>query len=221
MLTINRSILHSSLTRAVSAALCVLASCATASSATIASVTLSFAGYGSPSYVGNDLSTATSVTFAPLTVVTDVPAFYLGTTPNDFFTSGSVLMGSFLEFADLSLLLPGPKLLPMTSSWIFGNDGQYKFNLRSASVSSAGTGTLNLDFFGTFHDGTGRFVDNTAEARIGLTQTGFGAISESGTFASPPITTNATPEPRTGCLIGAVLLFVSPLCRRSFLGKTR
>jgi len=155
---------------------------------------------GGTSYVGSNLSSATSVTFAPISVVNLIPTTYLGN-PNDFF-SGPLTVN----------LLSTVTLSPLTFDFSEPDGVAGPGAFTASFVTAAGTATFtttsfttdsapgNLNTLDMLLQGTtsGDGFDTTPSSIIvNFNQAGGpgNAINYSATFTSPPLPPTSVPEP--------------------------
>lgn len=164
-------------------------------------------------YTGPNLANATSITFGAPLQFTSTPPSYLGN-PNDFAPGGGAQINSptyTITPNTLNLVTPG---LPIPNFITFSTiAGAGSFDLTSIELltTPGNNNVLNIKTLGTIN--VPGFNPSPGSALFNFNQVGgSGAVSFSGTLASPP---EATPVPEPSTLLGILAVAgVGALTRR-------
>lgn len=152
--------------------------------------------------------------------ITNIPGTYLGF-QNDFALGGNTpeSVNNDVTFNNYTFtLIPSLSLPVFHFSTEDTPPGRFTFTATSGTrvnTSVPGSDFVNIGYLGTFHDATGFYVDSPALLAITFSQSGgsTGAISFSGTFATPP---SGVPEPTTMALLGSALVGIGLIGRKRF-----
>ncbi|MBS1856684.1 MAG: PEP-CTERM sorting domain-containing protein [Acidobacteria bacterium] len=150
--------------------------------------------------------------------ITSIPPTYL-TLQNDFAAGGNTPLHvnddvTFSSYTfDLTLVA-----LPVFH-FTGQNSDRFTFTATGGlknTASLANSDFLNLAYSGMFSDSLGFY--NTAPGSLSLTFTqsggATGAVTYSGTFATPPLPTSGVPEPETMAMVGGALIGLGMLGRK-------
>jgi hypothetical protein len=170
-----------------------------AANAAFVNGTLGFVPFGSITYTGATLGSATSITIPALEIVNGEPAVYDGN-PNTFITGpGAVDIGSAVALSTTTLTFPQGAI----SGYLqFSYDlldpgttpqGRYVFSLATLSESSSGPNNLSFQAYGTLTDLAGYYSPTPAQFSGSFTSIGSGTVNASFSLNSPV----TAPEPGT------------------------
>jgi hypothetical protein len=187
----------------------------TASAGIVASGSVAF-GENVASYVGANLSTATSITVTTI----------LGSFGNISFATGTPFGGGTgsTPLGSATITTPTTFLVPLSSyanfiEWGDGTGGanntRYTFSVTASAKSNITTNDLQITAVGTFHDTLGVYNDGTASLILNFNQAGGpgNSIGGSGSIQTPQAFT-LVPEPETTLLLGGALLGLGLLRRK-------
>ncbi len=179
---------------------------AQAAQATLLNGSFAYNGFGSPSYTGGNLHTATSVTFVSLNMATSAGSGDLAPV--------LPLLSTDVHLNPLTLPVSNINGSPLSVSYLdflsFGSGNRFQFDMTQVTFSSPDSGYLNIYGTGIVHDTLGTYSDTSAETRISFNANG--SVTYGGTFA-----TSAVPIPAALYLLGPGLVGIVGLKRR-FLG---
>jgi hypothetical protein len=151
--------------------------------------------------------------------ITSIGPLYLGSI-NDFAPAGHtpLSVNDDVTFDSYTFGI-SPLTLPVFHFTV-QNGLRFTFTASSAQKSTsslAGSDFLNVAYIGTFSDSGAFYNPGAALLSMSYTQTGgaSGAITYSGTFATPPPSTGS-PEPATMAMLGSALIGLGVLGRKRF-----
>jgi hypothetical protein len=155
--------------------------------------------------------------------ITSIPPTYL-TVQNDFAAGGNSPLNlnddvTFDSYAfDLTFVaLP---VFHFTSQ----NSDRFTFTATGGlknTVALANSDFLNVAYSGMFSDSQGFYNIAPGSLSLTFTQTGgsTGAVTYSGTFATPPLPGTSVPEPATMAMMGGALIGLGLVGRKRFAGR--
>ncbi|MGK7933326.1 MAG: PEP-CTERM sorting domain-containing protein [Microcystaceae cyanobacterium] len=195
-----------------------------ASAATLnANLAFGLFGGSSPTFTGDDLGSAETVTFGDSTIVNqNPPPTYEPPggvdAPNDFFTGNvnalaPVPLLTSITISPLTFDLTANDPLVLTFPTAGGDT--VTFTSDFFERNSSGPNELDLVFFGDSTSSNGSFDSSSTSVTFAFTQAlGSGIVSYSGTIASPPDVTPSNTVPEPGTLLGLGLFGLASLAGR-------
>jgi hypothetical protein len=185
--------------------------------AAFANATFGYVPFGSTTFTGANLGSATSITIPGLELVNNLPPMFLGN-PNNF--NGGPNGFSLASTVTVNPLTLNPMFigdgifhnlnLPNYATFAGGGGGstpanRYTFSVTSIRWDSSNPNEIDFIALGIFHDSNGTFANDSADISGSFTTTGVGnppTVNTSFTFETPTTITTGAPEPATVTLLG-------------------